>query len=127
MIGVLGADPFGSVLEEIARAKRIDGHAIVVRHFASMAEYTPCHILFVTSSVGAPQKAAAIQKVRQSPVLLVGEEPGFAEHGGTVNFFLDENKIRFEINVVVAKHEQLKISSKLLRAYPKTPACFKAV
>ena len=49
-----------------------------------------------------------------SPVLLVGEEPGFAEQGGTVNFFLEENRIRFEINIEVAKQDQLKISSKLL-------------
>ena len=45
---------------------------------------------------------------------LVGEEPGFADEGGTVNFFLEENRIRFEINTEVAKQDQLKISSKLL-------------
>ena len=44
----------------------------------------------------------------------MGEEPGFAERGGTINFFLEENRIRFEINTEVAKQDQLKISSKLL-------------
>jgi hypothetical protein len=114
VIGVLGTDPFGGVLEEIARTKRIDGRPITLRRFASMAEYTPCHILFISSSVGPEQKAAAIQKAQRSPLLLVGEEPGFAEQGGTINFFLDENKVRFEINSEVAKQDQLKISSKLL-------------
>ena len=52
--------------------------------------------------------------MQRSPLLLVGEEPGFAEQGGTINFFLDENKIRFEINIETAKQDQLKISSKLL-------------
>ena len=114
VIGVLGADPFGGILEEIARTKRIEGRPIAVHRFASMAEYTPCHILFVSSSVGPEQRAAAIQRAQRSPLLLVGEEPGFAEQGGTINFFLDENKIRFEINMEIAKQDQLKISSKLL-------------
>ena len=114
VIGVLGTDPFSGVLEKIARTKRIEGRPIAVRRFVSMAEYTPCHILFVSSSISAEQKAAAIHKSHQSALLLVGEEPGFAEQGGTVNFFLDENKVRFEINLEFAKQDQLKISSKLL-------------
>ncbi len=114
VIGVLGPDPFDGMLEEIARTKRIEGHPIVVRQFASMRDYKPCHILFVNSAVDPEQKAAAIQKAKESPILLVGEEPGFVEQGGTVNFFLDENRIRFEINAAAAKQERLKISSKLL-------------
>lgn len=114
VIGVLGTDPFGGILEEIARTKQIEGRPIVVRRFASMVEYTVCHILFVVSSVGPEQKTAAIQQARRDVVLLVGEEPRFAEQGGTINFFLEENRIRFEINTEVAKQNQLKISSKLL-------------
>jgi hypothetical protein len=114
VIGVLGVDPFGNILEEIARTKRIEGRPIVIRRFASMADYTPCHILFISSSVSPEQKEAAIQKAKRAPILLVGEEPGFAEQGGTINFFFDENKIRFEINATAVKHDQLKISSKLL-------------
>ena len=71
VIGIFGADQFSSSLEKIARTKRIDGRPIAVRRFASMAEYTPCHILFVSSSVSPKQKAMAIQKSQQSALLLV--------------------------------------------------------
>ena len=114
VIGVLGADPFGNLLEEIARTKRIEGRPIVIRRFTSAADCTFCHILFVCASVDSESKTLILQKVRGNPTLLVGEEPGFAERGGTINFFLDENKIRFEINTEVARRDQLKISSKLL-------------
>ncbi len=70
--------------------------------------------MFVSAAIEENQKLAAIQKARQSSILLVGEEPGFAERGGTMNFFLDENRIRFEINADVAEQDHLKISSKLL-------------
>jgi hypothetical protein len=114
VIGVLGTDPFGGVLEDIARSKRIEGRPIVVRRFAAMADYTACHILFVPASVSPEQKAASLRKLQGTRTLLVGEEPGFAENGGTINFFLEENRIRFEINMEIAKQDQLKISSKLL-------------
>lgn len=114
VIGILGQAPFGDTLEEITRTKRIEGRPIAIRQFASMAEYKPCHILFVTASAGPAQTTAAIETARKSPVLLVGEESGFLQQGGVVNFFLDENRIRFEVNMEAAQQKQLKISSKLL-------------
>jgi hypothetical protein len=114
VIGVLGTDPFGEVLNEIARTKKVGGRPIVVKQFASMAAYAPCHVLFVASSTSPQEQAAAIRKAHGSPVLLVGENPGFAEQGGAIDFFIEQNKVRFEINLDVAKRQQLKISSKLL-------------
>lgn len=114
VIGVLGSDPFGDVLDEIARTKKTSELPIVIRRFASLAEYAPCHILFVPSTTNAIQQAEVIKRIRNSPVLLVGETPGFAAQGGTVNFYLEDNRIRFEINPETAKQQQLKISSKLL-------------
>jgi hypothetical protein len=114
VIGVLGVDPFDGILDEIARTKRVEGRPIAIRRFATMAEYKPCQILFVTASVSPEQKALAFEKAQGTTLLLVGEEPGFAERGGKINFFLDENKVRFEINMEIAKQDRLKISSKLL-------------
>jgi hypothetical protein len=114
VIGVLGTYPFGKIMEQIASTRRIEGRPVIVRRFATMAEYTPCHILFVVASAGPDQTAAAIEKAKRSSVLLVGEEAGFAEHGGTINFFVEENRVRFEVNTEAARQGQLKISSELL-------------
>jgi hypothetical protein len=44
----------------------------------------------------------------------VGELEHFAEQGGMIGFFLEEKKVRFEINVGAAENARLKISAKLL-------------
>jgi hypothetical protein len=47
-------------------------------------------------------------------ILTVGEFQGFATRGGAINFYIESNKVRFEINLAAAQHEGLKISSQLL-------------
>jgi hypothetical protein len=64
VIGVLGPDPFGGVLDEIARTKQVEGHPIVVTHVATMAEYRPCHILFISVLADPVQIVAALEKLR---------------------------------------------------------------
>jgi hypothetical protein len=114
VIGVFGPDPFGGILEEIARTKKVDGRPIAIRRMTSMANYGPCHILFVVASANAEEKSKALDALRKSCLLLVGEEPDFIERGGTITFFIAENRVRFEINAERARQDQLKISSKLL-------------
>jgi len=114
VIGVLGSDPFGSLLETIAGEKQIEGRKILLRRFASLDKYTPCHILFVSRSLSAKQQAEAVERLKGSGVLLVGETAAFGERGGTVRFTIEEDKVRFTINQEAAKREDLKISSKLL-------------
>jgi hypothetical protein len=44
----------------------------------------------------------------------VGETPGFLDAGGMIGFLLEENKVRFEINLNAADSARLKIGSRLL-------------
>jgi hypothetical protein len=114
VIGVLGVDPFGPVLDAIAASKTVRGRRIVVRRFATLEDYTPCHILFVASSERA-RMGAVIETLRDAPVLLVADTGEFARAGGTIDLVVEDNKVRFEINQAAAEHAGLKISSKLLR------------
>jgi hypothetical protein len=115
VIGVLGKDPFGGLLDRIAASKTIQDRPVVVRRFASVDEYRqPCHILFVSHFVPAEQEAALIAKTQGNPVLVVGETAGFGERGAIANFYRDEERIRFELNIEVARQAQLDLDAKLL-------------
>jgi hypothetical protein len=52
--------------------------------------------------------------LRGQPVLTVGEADNFLSEGGVIRLHLEQDKIRFDINVGVADSSHLKISSRLL-------------
>jgi hypothetical protein len=115
VIGILGDDPFAGALDEIAAKKMIQGRRIVIRRFATLSDFKqPCHILFVSQSVPVAEREAVIAKTKSQPILLVGETPKFAEQGATANFFVEDNRVRFEINAEAARQSRLRMDAKLL-------------
>jgi hypothetical protein len=44
----------------------------------------------------------------------VAESEHFVQQGGTIGFFLEDHKVRCEVNLTAAEHAQLKISARLL-------------
>jgi hypothetical protein len=114
VIGVLGTAPLDETLNQIAAHKKIGERRIVIEHYKTPADIKNCQILFVPVTTPPQQQAKAIEAIKNRPVLAVGESPNFATNGGDVNFFLQDNKIRFEVNVDSTRKQQLKVNSKLL-------------
>ena len=127
VIGVLGVDPFGSVLDRIVEDKKIGPRGFIVKRFKwgkDLRDLKECKILFVSASEKA-HVDEILQSVKGLPILTVGETPGFAERGGVIRFTLEDNRVRFEVNVDAAHQADLNISSRLLtlaKIIPQTAA-----
>jgi len=114
VIGILGPNPFGNTLQRIAEKKTIHGRAILVNEFATIKDYaSPCHILFVTRSTPPADEEELLEKTQGLPVLLVGESVGFGIRGGVINFYVDGNHVRFELNADQALRSQLVLNAKM--------------
>jgi len=112
-IGVVGRNPFGPYLAESMVGQRVHDRPICIVEFLEPEDVRPCAVLFVPDAM-SNRLADITARLKGVPVLVVGESPGFADRGGSANFFLVDNKVRFEINPAVAGPLGLKISSKLL-------------
>jgi hypothetical protein len=112
-ICVLGRDPFGDALRNITNEKVVNGHKLEVRQVADLQHARNCHILFVSSSAKMPVKQI-VDGLRGASVLTVGDNKGFAEQGGMINFILENDRVQFEVSSKAAEEAGLKISSKLL-------------
>jgi hypothetical protein len=116
VIGILGTDPFGTIIDKIVQDKKIGTRGFVVKRLkwgTELKELRECKILFIGASERAHMDEL-VQMLRGLPILTVGETPGFAERGGVIRFVLEDNRVRFEVNVVAARQADLTISSRLL-------------
>lgn len=116
VIGILGNDPFGASIDRVVENKKLDGRSLVVKRLKwskDLKELTECNILFVGSSE-REHIPDLINMVKWLPILTIGETPGFAARGGIINLTLEDNKVRFEVNIGAAKQANLNISSRLL-------------
>jgi hypothetical protein len=115
VIGVLGTDPFGTVLDDTARNEAVRGHRLVVERYRALEEMKTCHMLYIAQSE-ASHLDQVLAALKGKPVLTFSDIEGSAPRGVMVRFFPERNKIRLRINVEAARAADLTISSKVLRA-----------
>jgi len=113
VIGILGKDPFGSLLERVFRDQQIQGRPLEIRRIAADGEATGCHIVFISSAV-RPQYGVVVRRIQRAGLLTVGDGEGFCRAGGLIGFYKAGPKVQFAINVSRARVADLKISSRLL-------------
>jgi hypothetical protein len=114
VICVLGQDPFGPALDEIARGKSISGHAVAIRRIVEPSELRDCQILFVSRSED-DRLPAILKTLEGRMVLTVGEGTQFTRRGGMVAFTMENRKVRFAINLAAAEAAKLRLGAQLLR------------
>lgn len=115
VIGVLGDDPFGPILDAVVGGEVIKGHPFAVTRFHGVEDIGACHILFVSTSE-APRYRRIFDVLRGRAVLTVGDTDGFATSGGIIRFITENRHVRLRINLGAARSARLTISSQLLRA-----------
>jgi len=110
---VIGENPFDSILEQIYAEQRIKKRKVEIRYISSPDEITDCHMLFISSSAEEilPE---ILSTTRNKPILTVSDTNGFAAKGVLINFFLEGNKIKFEINEKAVHESGLIMSYRLL-------------
>ena len=112
-ICVFGADPFGAALDEIARGKTINSRELIIRRLIKPAEVRTCQLVFV-GDADSKRLPELLEVLKGTSALVVGEIDGFAQRGGGMQFFLENGKVRFLVNVDAVQRAGLKVSSKLL-------------
>ncbi len=110
---LLGPDPIADVLAK-AKKQTVQGHQVVVVTLDHRAVSTSgCHILYIPNGE-IPDLARILDSLSTAPVLTVSDTRGFARQGGMVGLVRSAKRLKFEINLQVAKKAGLEISAQLL-------------
>lgn len=113
-ICVLDQDPFGETLQSTLAGESVSGKRVIMKRLHKPQDATSCHILFISASQSRDLKAI-LSSLDQSAVLTVSDMPDFSKRGGMIQFVLEGDRIRFEINLEGAERAHLVFPSELLK------------
>jgi hypothetical protein len=114
VVTVVGDNPFGSSLDQIAASKKIGGRSIVVKYAADAQKIEKSQVVFIPDSENANINRI-LEKAGGKGTLTIGEGDNFPWAGGIMRFYTEDGKLRFEINLEATEKAELKLSSKLLK------------
>jgi hypothetical protein len=113
-ICVLGQDPFGPALNAILADVTVAGKSVVAKRIPTPQDAVNCRVLFISSSENTRLKQI-LTTLGDASVLTVSDLPQFTQRGGMVQFILEGNRVRFEVNLATAERAGLTLSSELLK------------
>ena len=113
IVGVIGRDPFGYVLDETIDGRSVNGRPLMLRKLVNLEDAGDCDLVFIGMSKRTPARDV-VGAVKSHPVLTVSELPGFLGVGGMIRIFEEEGRVRFELNAAAAESANLHFRSQML-------------
>lgn len=116
-IGILGKDPFGTIIDDMFRGRKIRGRRTIeiIRsgRYGSVRNLGGCQVIFVSSSE-ASKINSIISFTNNKKILTISDRiPLFCARGGVINF--TGNKEEFEFSIQAATQNGMVVSSQLLK------------
>jgi hypothetical protein len=110
---VIGDNAVADALEQTIKGRTVDAHELTVEIIKIDGPVSRCHLVYV-SGVDTKSSARLLDALNGTSVFTVGDGDRFAEMGGIAQLILENDRMRFVVNVDAAHRANLKISSKLL-------------
>ena len=114
VIGVLGKDPFGPILDETVRGKKTRGRPLEIKRLSHADDMASCDLVFVSSSE-RQRIETLLTALHGAQVLTVSETPNFLDKGGMINFVIENERVRIDLNLSTTRAAGLSVSSQLIR------------
>ncbi|HVU47021.1 MAG TPA: YfiR family protein [Terracidiphilus sp.] len=114
VICVLDQDPFGDTLRSALTGESVFGRPVAIKRLPRAQDADGCHILFINAAQ-TKSLNEILAALDNSSVLTVSDMPDFSKRGGMIQFVLEGNRVRFDINLERAEKSHLALASELLK------------
>ena len=112
VVGVLGNGQIYDELSKTLSGKKVSTQNVNLVSYKDPNDIEKCHILVVPFSQSS-HIAAAISKLGNQGTLVITEKSGMLDNGAIINFIIDGNALKFELNKEAAIRRGLNINSTL--------------
>lgn len=107
----VGAPGVRDLIEHDVSGKLIGERHIAVRSLGPSQHADDCSIIYIEATAG---RSSPLPESAPAYALTVSDARDFAHHGGMIELFFKDNRLRFIINLDNARLAGLKMSSSLL-------------
>ncbi len=112
VVGVIGSGSLSNELGTTLQGKRVSQQVIRFENYKDASEITNCHILVVPFGK-SNELENIITKIGNQGTLIITEKNGMLDKGAVINFVIDGNSLKFELNKDAATKRGLTVSSTL--------------
>lgn len=111
---VLRGDTMEDALRQALANKAVGTHPLEITPVGTDEDYAACHVLYLGPQ-GSPRYSALMARAAGKGVLVVDEGPQFSWPDGMIRLFLEQNRVRFELNLESFERSGLVVDPRLVR------------
>jgi len=115
VITMYGKSPLTESIKQIYAIQKIKGRPVVVKEANVLADIGSTHILYIASE-RIDNLPMLLNYIQGKPILTISHCEGFSEKGVIINFFVEQNRLRFEVNEEALLQSPLQMSFYLLNS-----------
>lgn len=114
VIAVVGQSPANKTIKDFFTGKKVGNQTVIVKEMPPVADFNGVNLIYLTNSA-SNQLSALVPKAQAAKALLVSEKSGTARKGADISFFIEDEKLKFELHKSTIENKGLKIAGDLLR------------
>lgn len=114
VIGVYGETDFYNTLSDVFKEKPIKDHKVTVIVIKNIEQINNCNLCYV-SEKARPLISKFVDAAKASGVLLFSSTTDFSKEGVHINFYIEDEKLKFEINEKSIASAGFKVSYLLMQ------------
>jgi hypothetical protein len=114
VIGVYDEKEFYSTLTEVFKDKPIKQHKVKIITITGPEDISTCNLCYI-SGKARPKIRKFIEAANSSGVLIISGTTDFSKEGVHINFYIEDEKLKFEINEKSLASAGFKVSYLLLQ------------
>jgi hypothetical protein len=114
VIGVVGSENMATELTRISQGRLINGRPVEVRQLNIKESIGKVHILYVSNKTADPEINQWLASLEGQPILTVADINSEIAANTVIKFILENNRIRFDISLIEAEKNRIRITAPLL-------------
>lgn len=98
----------------LLQGRLIGSRKITLRAHVAPTDWRSCQVLYLPDAETG-RTESSLRSLSSAPVLTISDQAGFVQAGGMIGLRVEDNRVRFDVNLLAAQRAGLTMSSQMLK------------